>query len=113
MASIFSKILSGEIPGKILHQDEHCAAIADIQPQAPKHILVFPKKEIRSLATAAPEDKTTLGHMLMIAAKIARDEGISEGGYRLVINTGQHGGQSVDHIHMHILGGRQMQWPPG
>ena len=113
MATLFTKILNGEIPGKILHQDEHCAAIADIQPQAPKHILIFPKKEIRSVADAAPEDKMVLGHLLMTAAKVARDLGIAESGYRLVINTGKHGGQTVDHIHVHLLAGRQMEWPPG
>lgn len=113
MASIFTKILNGEIPGKFLHKDEHCAAIADIQPQAPKHILIFPRKEIRSVATASMDDQKILGHMLLVAAKVAREQGLEEGGYRLVINTGKLGGQTVDHIHIHVLGGRQMQWPPG
>ena len=113
MASIFTKILSGEIPGKILHQDEHCAAIADIQPQAPTHILLFPKKEIRSVNEAGPADQMVLGHMLLMAAKIAREQGVADGGYRLVINTGKQGGQSVDHVHIHLLAGRQMEWPPG
>lgn len=113
MATLFTKILNGEIPGKILHQDEHCAAIADIQPQAPQHILLFPKNEIRSLAHAAPEDKMALGHLLIVAAQVARDLGVAEDGYRLVINTGKNGGQSVDHIHVHLLAGRKMEWPPG
>jgi histidine triad (HIT) family protein len=113
MASIFTKILKGEIPGQILYQDELCAAIVDIQPQAPKHFLIFPKKEIRSIATAAVEDKAILGHLLFVAGQIAREQGFSEDGFRLTINTGRLGGQTVDHLHVHLLAGRQMEWPPG
>lgn len=113
MASIFTKILSGEIKGTIVHQDQHCAVLVDIQPQAPKHFLVVPKKEIPSMAEATHQDQAVLGHMLLVAAEVARQQGISEQGYRLVINTRQHGGQSVSHLHIHVLGGRQMEWPPG
>ena len=113
MASIFTKILKGEIPGKIIFQDELCAAIADIQPQAPHHILIFPKQELRSVAEAGPADERLLGHLLHVAAEIARTEGFSADGYRLTINTGKHGGQTVDHLHVHLLGGRPMHWPPG
>lgn len=113
MASILTRVLSKEIPGTILHEDEHCAAILDIKPEAPKHILVFPKKEIQSTATATKEDKLILGHCLLVAAEIARTQGISEGGYRLVINTGENGGQTISHLHIHLLGGRPLGWPPG
>lgn len=113
MATLYTKIIKGEIPGKIVHEDEHCAAFLDIQPQAPNHILVVPKKELRSVADAKPEDEQLLGHLLLTAASVARDQGIAESGYRLVINTGKNGGQSVSHLHIHVLGGRQMEWPPG
>ncbi len=111
MATLFTKIINGEIPGKIVHKDEHCAVLVDIQPQAPKHFLVVPVKEIESIATA--EDKQVLGHLLLTAAQVARDQGFSAGGYRLVINAGKNGGQTVSHLHIHLLGGRQMEWPPG
>ncbi|MBX3022979.1 MAG: histidine triad nucleotide-binding protein [Bdellovibrionales bacterium] len=113
MASILTKILKKEIPGKILHEDEICAAILDINPQAPKHILIYPKKEIVSTDTATPEDKAILGHCLLVAAEVARQQGISERGYRLVINTGEDGAQTIPHLHIHLLGGRPMDWPPG
>lgn len=111
--SVFNKILKGEIKGTILHEDERCAAIVDIQPQGPKHFLVFPKKEIESMATATANDRDLLGHLLWVAAEVARHQGLAEKGYRLVINTNQHGGQSVPHLHIHVIGGRQMEWPPG
>ena|ERR1700722_5819841 len=111
--TLFTKILKGEIPGKIVYQDEQCAALMDIQPQAPHHLLVVPRKEIVSVAHATAADQELLGHLLLTAAKVARDLGFSEGGYRLVINTGKKGGQTVDHLHVHVLGGRQMEWPPG
>jgi histidine triad (HIT) family protein len=113
MASLFTKIINGEIPGKIIHQDEQCFAIADIQPEAPKHFLIIPRKEIRSLDTATPEDEPVLGHLLVTAAEIARQQGIHQDGYRVVINTNKHAGQTVFHLHVHLLGGRQMSWPPG
>lgn len=113
MASIFTKIINGEIKGTIVYQDEQCAVLVDIQPQAPKHFLIVPKKEIPSIAEASTHDQQVLGHLLLVAAKIARDQGISENGYRLVINTNSDGGQTVSHLHIHLLGGRQMTWPPG
>src|ERR1700684_3569082 len=103
MATLFTKIINGQIPGKILFQDDVCVALADIQPQAPAHVLVIPKKEIVSLAHATAEDEKILGHLMMTAAHVARQLGVSDGGYRLVINTGKNGGQSVDHLHIHLL----------
>lgn len=111
--TIFTKIINKEIPAKIVHEDELCLAFHDIQPQAPVHILLIPKKPIRSMAEVAPSDAATLGHMMVTASKIARDLGLAEKGYRLVANTNDDGGQSVHHLHFHILGGRAMQWPPG
>lgn len=113
MASLFTKIINKEIKGTVVHEDEHCAVLVDIQPQAPKHFLVIPKKEIESTAHASPDDKLVLGHLLITAAKVARDQGFASEGYRLVINTGANGGQTVSHLHIHLLAGRQMHWPPG
>lgn len=111
--SIFKKIIDKEIPAKIVYEDEHCLAFRDIEAQAPTHILVIPKKEIESIDKAADEDKELLGHMLLKVRDIAKEEGIAKDGYRIAININEAGGQSVYHLHMHILGGRQMQWPPG
>ena len=111
--TIFNKIINKEIPADIVHDDEICLAFRDISPQAPTHILIIPKKEIVSLAKAQPSDKQTLGHMLLVAAEIAKKEQISADGYRIVINTHQNGGQSVYHLHLHLLGGRPLSWPPG
>lgn len=113
MASLFTKIANGEIPGKIIHQDDLCFAIQDISPQAPAHFLLIPRKELKSIDEGKPEDQQLLGHLLLTAGQIARQHGLSANGYRLVINTGNHGGQTVSHLHIHILGGRQMSWPPG
>lgn len=113
MATLFTKIINGEIAGKILHKDEHCAALVDIHPQAPQHILLVPRKEITSLASASIEDQMLLGHLLLTAANLARDLGVSKSGYRVVINVGPNGGQTVDHLHIHLLGGRTLTWPPG
>jgi len=113
MASLFSKIFSGEIKGTILHEDDLCAVIADINPQAPTHLLVIPKKEIPSVDAAEAQDKEVLGHLLLTAAKVARDQGIAESGYRLVMNVGENGGMTVPHLHVHLLGGRALYWPPG
>lgn len=111
--TIFKKIINKEIPAQIVHEDELCLAFRDIQPQAPVHILIIPKKEIVSMADLTPEDKNVMGHMLVTASEIAQKEGLSQNGYRLVINTNRDGGQSVYHLHMHILGGRPLSWPPG
>lgn len=113
MSTVFTKIINKEIPATIVYEDEVCVAFEDLQPQAPTHVLLIPKKEIRSLADATPEDKEILGHMLVKVGEIARSLGIAEKGFRLVANTNQWGGQSVYHLHFHILGGRSLNWPPG
>lgn len=110
--TIFGKIIRKEIPAEIVHEDDFCLAFRDISAQAPTHILVIPKKPIPRLADTVPEDKELLGHMLLTVNKIAQDEGLKNG-YRVVINTDQDGGQTVFHLHMHLLGGRSMAWPPG
>lgn len=111
--TIFKKIIDGEVPADIVYQDELCVAFRDIDPQAPTHILVVPRREIPSLAEADPDDHRLLGHLLMKAAEVAHAEGLDENGYRVVVNVGPDGGQAVDHLHLHVLGGRRMQWPPG
>lgn len=111
--TIFAKILSGEIPAAKIHEDDLCIAFRDIAPQAPHHVLVIPRKPIVSMASAGPEDAALLGHLMLVAAKVARDLGLDADGYRLVTNVGRDGGQSVFHLHIHILGGRHLSWPPG
>ena len=113
MSSIFTKIIKREIPAAIVYEDDECIAFRDIDPKAPVHILLVPKKEIPSLAQVTGNDKTLLGHLMVKASEIAKAEGISDSGYRVVVNTNKEGGQEVYHVHMHILGGRQMNWPPG
>ena len=110
--TIFQKIADREIPAKIVHEDEHCLAIHDIQPQAPVHVLIFPKRLITRLNEAAPGDQALLGHLLLTAQQIARQLNLAVG-FRVVINNGPHGGESVPHLHVHLLGGRQLGWPPG
>ncbi|MCB0363579.1 MAG: histidine triad nucleotide-binding protein [Bdellovibrionales bacterium] len=110
---IFGKIIRREIPADIVYEDDLCLAFRDVSPQAPVHILLIPKEPIESMATAEARHQDLLGHMMLKAAQIALDLGLKEKGYRLVINTNKDGGQSVYHLHVHILGGRQMQWPPG
>ena len=111
--TLFEKILTREIPATIIYEDDLVFAIHDIDPQAPKHVLLVPKKPIPRLAEARPEDQTLLGHLLLKAAEIAAKLGLNETGYRVVINNGEDGGESVPHLHVHILGGRHMAWPPG
>ena len=111
--TIFQKIIDGEIPADKVYEDEHVIAFKDINPQAPFHALVIPKKPIQSVAHAAPEDAHLLGWILITAAQVAKNAGLEESGYRLVTNVGEHGGQAVFHLHVHVLGGRQMSWPPG
>jgi histidine triad (HIT) family protein len=111
--TIFNKIIAKEIPAKIVYEDEQCLAFRDVNPQAPTHILLIPKKEIPTMNDVKPEDQMLLGHLLLTAPKIAKAEGLDEKGYRLVINTNGDAGQTVFHIHMHIIGGRHMGWPPG
>lgn len=112
MSSLFSKIISREIPATIVYEDDLCLAFRDIDPKAPVHILVIPKREIASLADLSDEDEAVMGRCVVAAAKIAASEGLSDG-YRLVVNCGREGGQEVPHLHFHLLGGRKMSWPPG
>jgi histidine triad (HIT) family protein len=109
---LFCKIVAGTIPAKRLYEDDQCVCFADIHPQAPTHLLVVPREHIASTAQAEPGHAALLGHLVATAAKMARNAGLAKG-YRLVINTGDDGGQTVDHLHVHLLGGRQMTWPPG
>jgi len=111
--TIFGKIIRKEIPANIVYEDDLCLAFTDISPQAPTHILVIPKQPIPKLTDVTNADKELLGHLLLTVKKVADDAGLTENGYRVVINTGNDGGQTVFHLHMHILGGRSMQWPPG
>ncbi len=111
--TLFEKVLAGEIRATILYQDDLVFAIRDINPQSPKHVLVIPKKPIPRIADATSEDQQLLGHLLLKAAAVANELGLKEKGYRLVINNGEDGGESVPHLHIHILGGRHMAWPPG
>jgi histidine triad (HIT) family protein len=113
MATIFSKIINKEIPADIVYEDDRCLAFKDISPQAPTHILIIPKKAIERVALAQTEDEGLLGHLLLTAAQIAKKAGISETGFRLVINNGKNGGEAVPHLHVHLLGGRALTWPPG
>merc|ERR1712063_68328 len=110
--TIFSKIIDGSIPAKIIYRDEKCLAFHDVSPQAPVHFLVIPIKPIPTLDDASEDDEQLLGHLLYTAKKVAKEQNLSNG-YRLVINNGADGAQSVFHLHIHVLGGRQMQWPPG
>ena len=110
---LFCKIIDGEIPSDLIHQDERCVAIRDTNPQAPTHVLVLPREHMESLDEASVRDEALLGHLLRVAARIAHAEGHGESGYRTVINTGAGAGQSVFHLHVHVLGGRPMNWPPG
>ncbi|KAF0027105.1 histidine triad nucleotide-binding protein 1 [Scophthalmus maximus] len=110
--TIFGKIIRKEIPVKLIYEDDQCVAFPDISPQAPTHILVVPKKPIVQLSQAEDSDAGLLGHLMIVAKKCAQEAGLSNG-YRIVINDGRDGGQSVYHIHVHVLGGRTMVWPPG
>jgi histidine triad (HIT) family protein len=111
--TLFEKIRDGEIPATIVYRDEDCLAFRDIEPRAPVHVLIVPNKPIPRVGLASTEDKSVLGHLLLVAAEIATMEGISETGYRLIINNGPDGGEAVPHLHVHLLGGRKLDWPPG
>ena len=111
--TIFDKILSGEIPSTEVYSDEDYYAFRDINPGAPTHILIIPRKPLPTVLDATEEDKALLGGLLLAANKVARQEGLAEDGFRYVINCKQHGGQTVYHLHLHILGGRPLSWPPG
>jgi histidine triad (HIT) family protein len=112
-SNVFARILRQEIPAQLLHEDEHCVAFRDVVPQAPTHFLVVPKRAIARLGDAAPEDTMLLGHLLQTAAAVARQLGVAEDGFRVVINHGAGAGQSVFHLHVHVLAGRNLGWPPG
>lgn len=111
--TLFTKIINGQVPAKVVYRDEQLIAIRDINPQAPTHILIIPIKPLPSLAGAVPEDAALLGALLLAAHKVAEQEGLAANGYRLVINTGRDSGQTVPHLHIHVLGGRRLTWPPG
>ena len=110
--TVFSRIIRREIPADIVFEDELCIAFRDVNPQAPVHILVIPKEPIASMLAISREHQTTLGHLLVVAHQIAEEAGLADG-YRCVINAGADGGQTVDHLHIHLLGGRPLAWPPG
>ena len=111
--TLFEKICDKEIPAEILHEDDHCICFKDISPQAPVHYLVVPRKPIPRVAEATDEDQAVLGHLLLTASKVAKDQGFDQSGFRLVINNGPDGGEAVPHLHVHILAGRPLEWPPG
>jgi histidine triad (HIT) family protein len=112
MTTLFGKVIRREIPADIVYEDELCLAFRDINPQAPTHVLLIPKKEIDKLSSADGADQALLGHMMLAAAKVARQLGV-EDAFRLVVNNGAEAGQSVFHLHLHILAGRKLRWPPG
>lgn len=110
--NLFLKIIDKTIPARIAYEDDLCLAFHDIKPQAPVHVLIIPKKVIRTHADVSPEDQALMGHLHLVAVKLANELGLVQG-YRLVINCDEHGGQTVPHLHMHLLGGRDFGWPPG
>ena len=110
--TIFKRIIDGEIPAKIIYEDEFSLAFHDVSPQAPVHILIIPRKEIGSVAELQPEDAALMGHLLLVVQKIAQEQGLTNG-FRTVINTGRDGGQTVPHLHIHLMGKRALGWPPG
>ena len=111
--TIFGKIIRREIPADIVYEDDQVLAFRDVSPQAPTHIVIIPRKPIANLLDAEPADTLLLGQLLAAAAHVARTLGLDEAGFRVVVNAGKDGGQSVDHLHLHLLGGRPLQWPPG
>ncbi|MCE0499594.1 MAG: histidine triad nucleotide-binding protein [Methylacidiphilales bacterium] len=113
MSTLFTKIINREIPARIAYEDDRVLAFHDVNPQAPVHVLVVPKKEIARVAETQPEDEALLGHLIFVAQTLAKDLGLNETGFRIVINNGRDGGESVPHLHVHVLGGRAMAWPPG
>lgn len=110
---LFCKIRDGKIPAKVVYRDEECLGFEDINPQAPTHVLFIPLQHVGSVNDLTVEDRERVGHLFIAAAKVARERGIAESGYRLVMNTNRDAGQTVFHIHLHLLGGRAMTWPPG
>jgi histidine triad (HIT) family protein len=110
---LFCRIVAGETPADTVYQDNLCIAFRDVNPQAPVHVLVIPRDHMESLDEAAQKDEAMLGHLLRVAARVANEQGLSESGYRTIFNTGAGAGQSVFHLHLHVLGGRPLSWPPG
>lgn len=110
---LFCRIVNKQIPGKIIYEDELVVAFEDIQPQAPVHTLIVPKEHLATLLVVGEENKDILSHLILVARNIAKSKGIAETGFRLVINNNPKGGQTIYHLHLHLLGGRQMHWPPG
>ena len=113
MSCLFCRIIAGEIPGTFLHQDDRLVVLQDINPQAPLHVLVIPRKHVATLNDLSQEDDGLIGEMLRRAAIVAREHGVAESGYRAVFNCNREAGQTVFHIHLHVLGGRSLGWPPG
>lgn len=109
---IFCKIVAGEIPATKVFEDEHALAFRDLDPKAPTHVLVIPRKHITGMTSIEPEDEATVGHLFSVAAAVAKSEGIVRSGFRAIVNSGPDAGQSVYHLHMHVIGGRAMGWPP-
>lgn len=109
--TVFGRIARGELPADVVYQDDRCLAFRDIDPKAPVHLLVIPRKPIARLSRAEPDDEALLGHLLLVAARVAREAGLTD--YRLVVNDGAGAGQTVFHLHLHVLGGRPFGWPPG
>lgn len=111
--TLFEKIIARKIPAEIVYEDDLCLCFRDIAPQAPVHLLLIPKKPIIRIAESETGDQELLGHLLLKVGEIARQEGYAEEGFRVIINNGKHGGEAVPHLHLHLLAGRQLQWPPG
>ena len=111
--TIFQRIIDREIPSNFAHEDELCVAIHDVNPQAPVHVLIIPKKPVPRIGAATAADQALLGHLLLVAAAVAQKLGVDETGYRIVINSGRDAGETVPHMHVHLLGRRQLGWPPG
>ena len=111
--TLFTRIIEGEIPGDFVHRDDRCVVIRDIDPKAPTHLLVIPIEPLEGIQAATPAHAALLGHLLVVARQVAEQAGLVARGFRLVVNAGQDGGQAVPHLHIHVLGGRPMSWPPG
>ncbi len=110
---LFCRILAGNAAADVVYQDNRCVVIRDINPQAPTHLLVIPREHLESLDDASQKDEVLLGHLLRVSARVANEHALTDGGYRTVVNTGRGAGQTVSHLHLHVLGGREMTWPPG